>query len=66
MHHIARDFNLNLLDYENSKKVKDFLNLIYQSSMTLTINKPTQVTRKTATAIDHILTNSFNYQNRYH
>ena len=24
-----------------------------------TINKPTRVTRKTATAIDHILTNSF-------
>ena len=59
MHHIATDFNLNLLDYENSRKVKDFLNLKYQSSIIPAINKPTQVTRKTATAIDHILTNSF-------
>ena len=59
MHHIATGFNLNLLDYENSRKVKDFLNLKYQSSIIPSINKPTQVTRKTATAIDHILTNSF-------
>ena len=59
VHHIAGDFNLNLLDHENSRKVRDFLNLIYQNGIIPTINKPTQVTRKTATAIDHILTNSF-------
>ena len=29
VHHIAGDFNLNLLDHENSRKVQDFLNLIY-------------------------------------
>ena len=59
VHHIAGDFNLNLLDHENSRKVRDFLNLIYQNGIIPTINKPTRVTRKTATAIDHILTNSF-------
>ena len=53
------DFNLNLLDHESNKKVHDFLNIIYRNGMIPTINKPTRVTRTTATAIDHILTNSF-------
>ena len=57
--HIAGDFNLNLLDHESNKKVHDFLNIIYRNDMIPTINKPTRVTRTTATAIDHILTNSF-------
>ena len=57
-YHIA-DFNLNLLDHDKNKKVRDFLNLIYQNGMILTINKPSRVTKKTATAIDHIITNSF-------
>ena len=35
------------------------MNLIYQNGITPTINKPTRVTKKTATAIDHIITNSF-------
>ena len=41
VNHIAGDFNLNLLDHENSRKVQDFLNLIYQNGMIPTINKPT-------------------------
>ena len=57
--HIAGDFNLNLLDHDTNKKVQNFLNLIYQNCLIRTINKPTRVTMKTATAIDHILTNSF-------
>ena len=57
--HIAGDFNLNLLDHDSNKKVQDFLNIIYRNSMIPIINKPTRVTRKTATAIDHILTNCF-------
>ena len=54
--HIAGDFNLNLLDH--NRKVHNFLSLIYQNGMIPTISKPTRVTRKTAAAIDHILTNS--------
>ena len=57
--HIAGDFNLNLLDHNTNRKVHNFLSLIYQNGMIPTINKPTRVTRKTATAIDHILTISF-------
>ena len=30
--HIAADFNHNLLDYDNNKKVQTFLNLIYQNN----------------------------------
>ena len=37
----------------------DFLNIIYRNSLILTISKPKRVPRKTATAIYHILTNSF-------
>ena len=57
--HIAGDSNLNLLDHDTNKKVQNFLNLIYQNNLISTINKPTRVTMKTATAIDHILSNYF-------
>ena len=57
--HNAGDFNLNLLDHNANRKVYNFLSLIYQNGMIPTINRPTRVTKKTATAIDHILTNSF-------
>ena len=39
--------------------MQNYLNLIYQNSFIPTVNKPTRVTRKTSTIIDHILTNSF-------
>ena len=52
--HIAGDFNLNLLDHHTNRK-----GMVYRNGMIPTINKPTRVTRKTTTAIDHILTNSF-------
>ena len=57
--HIAGDFNLNLLDHDTNRKVQRFLNIVYRNGMTPTINKPARVTRKTTTAMDHILTNSF-------
>ena len=57
MLHIASDFNMNLFDYENCKKVQEFLNLVYDNSIIPTINKPTRVTRQSAAAVDLILTN---------
>ena len=57
--HIAGNFNLNILDHDKCSKLHNFLNLLYKNGMIPTINKPTRVTRKTATAIDHILTNQF-------
>ena len=55
--HIAGSFNLNLLDHNENKKVQNFLNIIHQNRMLPTINKPTRITRKSATAIDHITNN---------
>ena len=57
--YIVGDFNLNLLDQSLNKKVRNYLSLIYQNSFLPTVNKPTRVTRKTSTIIDHILTNLF-------
>ena len=48
----------NVLDYESNKKVQHFLSSMFQYNMIPTINKPTRVTRNTATAIDHIITNT--------
>ena len=53
---ITGDFNINLLDYENNKKVQSLENLMFPWGMVPAINKPTGVTRYTATAIDHIFT----------
>ena len=46
------------LDFENNKKVEKFLNQIFSHNIIPTINKPTRVTRNTATAIDHFITNA--------
>ena len=54
---IAGNFNVNLLHFETSKKVQSFVNLMFEFSMIPTINKPTRVTKHTATAIDNIITN---------
>ena len=56
---MAGDFNMNWLDYEKCKKVQEFSDFAYENSMIPTINKPTRVTRQSATTIDHILTNCF-------
>ena len=42
-----------------TRKSRDFFNFVYRNGIIPAISKPTRVTRKTATAIDHILTNSF-------
>ena len=55
---MAGNFNMNLLDFEQNKKVKNFLNIMFGHSMMPVINKPTRVTRNTVTAIDHIFINS--------
>ena len=50
---LIADFNINLLDFDKNKAVQSFVNLMFLFRMILTINKPTSVTRHTATAIDH-------------
>ena len=55
---MASDFNMNLLDSEQNKKVQNFLNIMFGHSMMPVINKSTRVTKNTATVIDHIFINS--------
>ena len=55
---MVRDLNINSFDYENSKLVKKFVNLIFQSGFLSLIQRATRVTRTTATAIDHIITDA--------
>ena len=52
---LAGDFNI---DFDGNKKVQNFVNLMFRFGMISTFNKPTRVTRQTASAIDHIITNS--------
>ena len=54
---LAGDFNINLLNFETNKKIQSSVNLMLESSMIPTINKPTSVTKHTAT--DNIITNYF-------
>ena len=55
---MAGDFSMKLLDFEQNKKVQNFLNIMFGHSMMPVINKPARVTKNTATAIDHIFINS--------
>ena len=57
--YLIGDFNLNLLDYSTNTKVKNFINLLFQHGLMPLINKPTRVTRRSATLIDLIITNQF-------
>ena len=52
------NLNMNLLDFEQNKKVQNFLSIMFGHSMMPVINKPTHVNTNTATAIDHIFINS--------
>ena len=51
-------FNINVLDFNESKMIENFVNLMFRHGLNPTLNKPTRVTRNTATAIDHIIRNS--------
>ena len=55
---MAGDFNMNLLDFEQNKKVQNFFNIMFGHCMMPVINKLTRVTKNTAIAIDHVFVNS--------
>ena len=55
---LAGDFNINSLNYSWNIIVHDFLNLAFHNSIFPVINRPTRVTKTSATIIEHILTNS--------
>ena len=53
---IVGDLNINSLDYSRNIHVHDFFNFDFQNSIFPVINRPTKVTKSSATLIDHILT----------
>ena len=55
---LAGDSNSNFLDFETNEKGQDFLNLMFCYNLISLTKKPTRVTRHSANAIDHIITNS--------
>ena len=55
---VLGDFNFNALDFDTNELVKEFFNLFFQNVFLSLIQRPVGVTRKSATAIDHILTNT--------
>ena len=52
---IVGDLNINSLDYE---PVKNFFNLVFQNGFLPLMQRATRVTKTTATAIDHIITDA--------
>ena len=61
---LTGNFNINVLDVEQIKKVQNIVNLMFQFGLVPTVNKPTRVTNKTISAIDHIIKNSI-YNNNF-
>lgn len=54
---IFGDTNLNLIDYQNPN-IQRFTTLLFGNSFIPLINRPTRITKKSATLIDHIITNT--------
>ena len=55
---LPSNFNINRLDFDKNNRVQSFVNLMLRFGMIPTINKPTRVTRHTATEIDRVFTNT--------
>ena len=53
-----------MLEFEQNKKVQNFVYVVFQFGLVPTINKPTRMTNKTISAVDHIITNSI-YSNNF-
>ena len=49
---------MNLLDFEQNKKVQNYLNIMFGYSTMSVLNKSTHITKNTATTIDYIFINS--------
>ena len=52
------DLNIISFDYGNNELVKKIFNLIFQSGFLPLIQRATRVTRITATATDHVITDA--------
>ena len=55
---ICGDFNFDLLKYDTSPHVNNYIDLLFSHGFIQTITKPTRCTHNSATLIDHFLTNT--------
>ena len=55
-----RDFNADLLKYDQNSNISDFRDLMYSSLLLPHIFSPTCTTSSSATLIDKIFTNNYN------
>ena len=56
--YLMGDFNLNLLNYDNDARVKNFVDLLNSCGLFSLITKPTRISQSSATLIDNIFVNS--------
>ena len=55
---LARNFNINLLHFEQTKRAQNFINLMFEYGSITTTNKPTRTTKGSISVIDHLIRNS--------
>ena len=63
--YLVGDLNIDLLKHEEHRPTSDFVDILYANNMFPLIVKPTRVTDKSATLIDHIMTNNFDIYSRH-
>ena len=56
---LVGDLNLTSLEYYKSSPVTNFVNLCFQHTIFLLINRPTRVSKKSGIAMDYKMTNTF-------
>ena len=61
--HLMGDFNINLLNIPDHTSTANFIDQMYSNAFIPLINKPTRITKKSATLIDNIFTNSISTPN---
>ena len=52
--------NIDLLKYHSHQQTERYVDMIYSIDLLPLITKPTRITNRTATPIDHIYTNNVN------
>jgi hypothetical protein len=55
---IAGDFNLDVLQYGKNTYVTEYIDSLFSFGLLQIITKPTRIVNRSATVIDHIITNS--------
>ena len=55
---LAGGYNINLLHFQQKKKIQHFVNMMFQFGLVPTTNKPTRITKDTISALDNIIAKS--------